>query len=248
MSVVPSSQWRKVQHGGGGGDLPDESTPFVSSCQLCSSGVVGTYLEYDTLGKHDIEAWPSSTGVACWNDGATFTGPPMTLPFGYDDIRGTFEVAGVFCSTACAQRYAMDHFGHRTGLIMMWMHHLHKLLFPGTPYHAHGAMAPPRNTLVRYGGHLTLKEYRGDRTLRGAAVELLTRPLVSYPIVAHMTPTRGNMGTVTGLRRPSKSKKDGGCGGGGGGERNTSGSSSSSSRNETATTLATEHSGRAAPP
>jgi hypothetical protein len=192
QSSAPPSQWRKPLQGG--------NDPFVKSCQICSVGQRGTYIDYQLFGRASLEKWPQHTEVCCWNDGEPFGTPPVPLPFAYDEARSTFEVCGVFCSVACAKRYALDTHGYQRGLQLMWLSQICDLIFKD-PSLADTRPAPPRNTLARYGGHLALEDYRTEE-FRGR-VELLSRPLVSYPIVAHIAPTQGQMGQVTGLRRPT---------------------------------------------
>ena len=83
----------------------------------------------------------------------------------------------------------------------MWLSEMCHILF-GDASLAVLPPAPPRNTLLQYGGHLTLQEYRGP-SFRGR-VQLLSRPIISYPVVAHIAPTQGQLGQVTGLRRPTQ--------------------------------------------
>ena len=174
--------------------------PFVQSCQVCSHGAEGTYVDYQVLGRHVLDKWPRRTAIHCWNDGGPFTSVPVALPVAHDEGRETLEVTGVFCSVACAKRYALDTKGHDHGLQFMWLARLCTILF-GDPTRAAVRPAPPRNTLRAYGGHLDLEAYRSGE-FRGR-VRLLSRPLVSYPIVAHIAPTQGQLGQVTGLRRPT---------------------------------------------
>lgn len=154
-------------------------------------------MDYTTV--RETHTWPRKTTVCCWNDGEPFAGVPVPLPFAHDEVLGTFEVSGVFCSVACAKRYSRDTQGYRIGLQMIWLSSICDIIFGDSSLSA-VPPAPPRNTLVKYGGHIQLDEYRGG-ALDGC-VELLSRPLVSFPIVAHIKPTQGQLGQVTGLRRP----------------------------------------------
>ena len=172
----------------------------MSSCQVCSAGQNGEFVDYQIFGTATIKAWPRSTHVVCWNDGATFSSVPIPLPFTYDDVAQVFEVAGVFCSVGCAKRYSVDTAGYRHGLQSMWLGHVCTMLFNDATL-ADALPAPPRNTLERYGGHLTLDAYRSG--VYNGSVELLSRPMISYPIVAHIKPSQSNTGRVTGLRRPA---------------------------------------------
>lgn len=152
------------------------------------------------FGRSDIDTWPERTTTCCWNDGAEFDGVPVPIPYAYDDVRGTFEVGGTCCGVACVKRYLLGGMGYRHGLQDMWMVTICEIIFKN-PALAYVPAAPPRNTLKRYGGHLSLEEYRGG-TLNGR-VELLSRPMISYPVVAHIQSSENLAGQVTGLRRPT---------------------------------------------
>lgn len=162
-------------------------------------GQHGTFIDYKIFGANEITTWPQQTDLCCWNDGKPFDTVPIPLPFTHNEATQTFEVAGVFCSVGCAKRYSMDSMGYRHGLQTMWIGILCDRLF-GDATLADVFAAPPRNTLAHFGGHLDLATYRSGQY--NGRVELLSRPMISYPIVAHIKPTTGQQGQVLGLRRP----------------------------------------------
>ena len=86
---------------------------------------------------------------------------------------------------------------YRSQLVDLHFPKLCELLF-GDRELGHARPAPPRNTLERFGGHLSLQEYRKG-TLTADDITLDSRPLVTYPIVAVK---KGSVG-ITDLRRPT---------------------------------------------
>ena len=172
----------------------------MSSCQVCPMGQHGTFIDYKVFGQNTIKVWAKKTHLCCWNDGLPFDSIPIPLPFSYDDVTQSYEIAGVFCSVACAKRYSIDKMGYRHGLQSMWMARICGLLF-GDVSMADVMPAPPRNTLTQFGGHLDMSQYRSGQY--NGTIELLSRPMISYPVVAHIKPGHGQRGGVVGLRRPT---------------------------------------------
>lgn len=172
---------------------PEWRKPFSSSYKTYQDTNDDTiYREYTLFSNH----WPSTTAVCCWNDGETFDTIPFPLPRGQLDD-GRIQVCGVFCSVPCAKRYAIDHMVYRVGFQIMMISTLCEQLF-GDASLACVAAAPPRNTLKRYGGHLSMDEYRSG-LLNHTNVTLCSPPMVQYPIIVG-APAEGN---ILDLRRPN---------------------------------------------
>jgi hypothetical protein len=177
-------------------DEPKWRKPFSTSYKTYNdTNVDKIYKEY-TLFSNE---WPSTTPICCWNDGEKFDTIPVPLPRGQLDD-GRIQVCGVFCSVSCAKRYSIDYMGYRVGFQSMMMSTVCEQLF-GDASLGCVAAAPPRNTLTRYGGHLSITAYRSG-ILNHTNVTLCSPPLVQYPIIVGM-PAEGN---VVDLRRPNDSR------------------------------------------
>ena len=193
----PGTQWTRTQ---------PTNTAFISSVQICSEKATGEWRDYLLFSKRELPRWPKRTDVACFNCAANFDGPPLPLPYEFDEIRQTWKVGGCFCGVPCAKRFLVDQRSPVMGLQRMWLRRLCGVLFKDGEGRADVPAAPPRRALRTFGGHLPLDEYRGKRGNAGT-VRILEPPLISYPVVAHIERSDGQLGMVKNLKRPPKQRK-----------------------------------------
>jgi len=100
---------------------------------------------------------------------------PIPFPKSYDEKRRTFEVFGSFCSFACVGAYSRDRGrlcpGRQSGIAIF---ELYKQLTGST--HP-PPIAPPRELLDEFGGHLSIDEFRN---LSGAERDIVAVPVNLY--------------------------------------------------------------------
>lgn len=102
--------------------------------------------------------WPTSTTNLCWHCCHPFSGPPLPMPFRFDDKMDLFYVTGTFCSWGCVKAYNMDS--------SSYMRHVNSTIITLFHRRCTGATesvkpAPPRLALKAFGGTMTLEEFRG---------------------------------------------------------------------------------------
>lgn len=119
--------------------------------------------------------YPSTAGgVACMWDCAPFDTQPVGVPISYDGVTGEFRTVGCFCSVSCAAAYNMAD--HRISDTTRYERHaLLGLLADRHLAEDSGgrwSVAPERECLRKFGGRLTVDEFR--RTC--ARVEHIKRP------------------------------------------------------------------------
>ena len=193
-----------------------DTTPFLTTTtrMVCSSSVQPTDVaasSYSVFGGYlrNIDSWPSLSQCACWHCTEMFTTPPVpivTKKLG----KGTaaqWEVTGNFCSFNCAKRWLLDRVNCKTGTKIMWLEELARNVFQrdsNTPI----LTAPPMITLKKFGGNLTIEEFRQHHET-GREVRVIEPPFISYPHVFEglneaddSTPGIAS-GKISGLRRPS---------------------------------------------
>lgn len=122
--------------------------------------------------------WPTSSDKRCHNCAHYFEGVPVPLPISRDELRHVYFCEGKFCSWQCAKSYNMRETspagrGNRNMYIAVlayktWI----KLKYPEIDTKTREKMrtycnyrldpAPPRSTLVEFGGKLSITEYRKD--------------------------------------------------------------------------------------
>lgn len=109
--------------------------------------------------QRDPEVKENTEGLVCW--WCTYELPHLPclhIPVKYDDMRKQFTTIGNFCSWECTKAYAKDMKTARWAEIssfisMMRLNALGKYV----PLFA----APKRETLKKFGGKLTIEEFRG---------------------------------------------------------------------------------------
>lgn len=107
--------------------------------------------------KSKTGEWPSSTRVHCYWCCHKFDNAPYGLPIKY--ALGQFHVTGCFCSLECACAYnfasreSVDECMNRSSLINM--------LSARIGHGGHVRPAPDRLALDIFGGHMSIKEFRG---------------------------------------------------------------------------------------
>ena len=149
----------------------------------------------ELLGAHtDKKHWPRETQVACWNCTFPFDGIPIATPRRID-VRTRILVGcyGVFCSFNCAKRHLLEKSNSWQQLQLLT--YLHKKVLGNV---VKISAAPPSQVLDRFGGYMTIDEYRKDfimlppqaemfdPSMRRDKVELLQQHCIpSFQIVHH---------------------------------------------------------------
>jgi len=108
------------------------------------------------------------TDICCWNCTHPFESKPLSLPVYYNTRTFTYQSIGVFCSYECMKRYNMDRTRSSSQVykISFYITTLHKKL--------EGVVktgiktAPGLDQLKRFGGSLTIDEYRERSTVSHA--------------------------------------------------------------------------------
>lgn len=113
----------------------------------------------EILGAHtDRDKWPSETDVSCWNCTFPFDGIPISIPGRLHKKKAVLiDCYGVFCSFNCARRYCMNRNRHNSFEQLELISFLHKKVLG---QFARIPPAPPFQTLARFGGYMSIDEYR----------------------------------------------------------------------------------------
>lgn len=103
----------------------------------------------------DYKTIPKKTDILCWWCCHKFDGIPRFMPTKYDPVRQRFRVTGNFCSWPCVRTYMEDERRITNTLLLklVWIIH-------GKRYDIN--KAPPRQTLKRFGGRMTIDEFRNN--------------------------------------------------------------------------------------
>lgn len=117
------------------------------------------------------------TDIVCWHD----TEPFDTLPcFAVDKcmMATIFYVFGCFCSFNCALSYIMNMNDGKISIRIALIKKLYSIVFPKAPPLV---MSPQREMLKKFGGTLTIKEFRDKNILLTKEFTMSIPPL--YPLL-----------------------------------------------------------------
>ena len=140
-------------------------------------------IQFDEANKN--KKWPSCTSVYCWWCCHPFSGPPCALPCDYKN--DTFKVFGIFCSPECAAAYNFDD--TQSGCDIWERYSLLNFLYRKI-YNDNNIkikLAPPRQTLKIFGGHLSIKEFRANNTNYSNTYKMVIPPLISIIPIQELT-------------------------------------------------------------
>jgi len=126
--------------------------------------------------------WPEKSPYACWNCDTYFSGTPIGIPD--KEVNSKFHCYGNFCSFCCAARYLSE----RENTIDFWEKYSLLCIIYQTAYNlpvgTKVPIAPPKETLIKYGGKLTYETYH-DVAKLDQSVMIYKLPLI--PILLHIS-------------------------------------------------------------
>jgi hypothetical protein len=153
------------------------------SCKLNKHNVEKCLIQFNESNK--TQKWPSSTTIYCWWCCHSFEGHPCALPCDFKD--NIFKVFGIFCSPECAAAYNFDdiHTGYDLWERYSLLNFLYRKIYNDNNIKI--KIAPPKQTLKIFGGHLTINEYRINNTNYNNTYKLIIPPMISIIPVQELT-------------------------------------------------------------
>ena len=135
-------------------------TTIVSSSKINSEKQIELLVQFGESNKKGT--WPKSTHISCFWCCYSFEGIPWGIPHKYENDK--FVSFGIFCSPECASAY---NFNVDTEYDEIWERYsLLNLLVSEVVESFEGIvkMAPPKLCLEKFGGIMTIDEYRESLT------------------------------------------------------------------------------------
>ena len=121
---------------------------------------------YNTLHEFSKDTFPKSMNIKCFHCCNNFTTQPLPLPFIYE--KNKFHVKYIFCSWPCMKTYVSESNLSNKNYVFSLIQQFHKTIH-GTPKKID--FAPPRISLIDFGGHLTIEEFRKDNQAEYKQIE-----------------------------------------------------------------------------
>ncbi len=131
---------------------------------------------------------PKNLNIACWWCTYEFSGAPCFLPDKYYD--GKYYVFGNFCSYNCSAAYNMSLSDYKCWDRHSLINKLHNYI-NNTDINVN--IAPPKETLKKFGGYMTIEEYRKNAAFNNKEFRLII-PMFEYisPTIEETTRTDQN--------------------------------------------------------
>ena len=127
---------------------------------------------FDFVTANNNKEWPTSVKISCLWCTECFNNTPCGIPIKYQD--GKYQLFGNFCSPECAAAYNFDNFSSEDNV---WEYY-------SFINHVYGGnkeikIAPPRLSLKKFGGKLTIGEFRECNQNYNKTYEVVEPPFVS---------------------------------------------------------------------
>jgi hypothetical protein len=133
-------------------DTIEESQVMLNECTyLNKRKVINT-----TLNLVNIEGkWSNETKIDCWWDSCSFSSRPVSIPFKY--FNKSYHVYGVYCSFNCALAAILKEDDTKVWEKISLLNKMYCEMY-GTNDPIYPAY--DKRTLIKYGGNLSIEEYR----------------------------------------------------------------------------------------
>lgn len=154
--------------------------------------VIKTMFEFSDANRRN--EWVSNTSIWCGWDSHPFNGPPVSIPKFY--INKTFFVTGCYCSYSCAAKHLFSRSDITESDKLKFYSLLHFLKTKITGNMSKIIHAPPKETLIVFGGHLSIEEFRSitnDTHEYYKIFNILEPPMVSIIPVIEETITSNDI-------------------------------------------------------
>jgi hypothetical protein len=157
-------------------DIQPECMIFKHYCDLdndllnkkINSNITSDKKIHLILPNFDRKEWPDTSPYACWNCTETFNIPPIGIPAleASTPYKDEYRMEGNFCSFNCAARYLFDN--HKGNESQAWcVYEILNFIYNEINDNEDEKddfvqikLAPDRLCLKKFGGNVTLEEYR----------------------------------------------------------------------------------------
>jgi hypothetical protein len=150
---------------------------MTANIDYMGSKAIRTRLNFISI-ENGEQIVAEKTNIACFHDTCKFDGAPRFLPEKFSD--GKYYVSKCFCSWNCAMRYNLDLNDHKT-----WARHRMILEICKEMYNVDNVEpAPHKGTLIKYGGHLSITEFRNSSLMNLKGFRYIEPPMTTLlPII-----------------------------------------------------------------
>lgn len=166
---------------------PDGATKPPRTCIATTGGVV-----HDCSGSCAKPLHRNSDTSCCWWCTLPFNWPSYSMPIQHSSSDAKYTTIGVFCSPECCAAYVFDNAG-RYGDSWKQYEMLHRMVHKVIDKRrVRIKLAPPRETLRKYGGTYTEEDYRKLINNYRTEVRMIMPPVFPVQTVIEETPADYN--------------------------------------------------------
>lgn len=147
-------------------------------------------------------SWPKSSSFLCLHCAELIEQTPLPAVKYYESQEDKYWVYGYFCRPCCSLAYVKEQLSTDVTRCLIWTQTVLRNFFGYKS--SEMKPAPPRCTLQKFGGTLTLKEFYGDD---GTIFKsLISPPFATFAMYAEITklPVSQDTNKTKGLRRPTE--------------------------------------------
>jgi hypothetical protein len=138
-----------------------------------------------TILKEFEDGYPKKTITSCWWCCHSFENQPLGLPHKYEPLGDVFKVIGCFCSIECIYAYVLDNQLKYKKVMPIDIKFMYKKISGDKEFKMANKLkrAPERNTLVMFGGRLSIEQFRQC----DYPINVLQTPLISINLSCEST-------------------------------------------------------------
>ena len=162
-NIIHKNNWHK--------DRPNDSKTYIERLKeykLLRNKTIksntNNYSEILLKEFSNINEWPEQTNISCWWCCHSFDSIPCSIP--EKQLDKTFIVYGIFCSPECCSSYLFnDSSNNTTNKDISKKYSLLNLMYKDIYMGSNIEQSYPRETLKKFGGPLTIEEFRNNNNL-----------------------------------------------------------------------------------
>lgn len=157
----------------------------VEKCKSTLIEDLGAKVDIEILKDLVDKPWMESLNIKCWWCCYIFNTIPVSLPVKYNERLKKFVTKGLFCSIACMYAYGCIYYHSELNIITPLVKFLYKRL-TGCEMNKKIVPALPRETLIDFGGELTIEAFR-EHSKNNRVYKRIEYPMIIKKDIIHLS-------------------------------------------------------------
>jgi hypothetical protein len=180
-------------------DLLLEEDPSITPVRVDCMSYVREKLQehvisfyHPSFGNPSITQWPSRTEVSCLHCCESFETVPVPTVRRYDELKNIYYVYGIYCSVNCAKSALIECESSLSTTRLLYFNHMCRSVFgikEAVP------PAPPRIRLQRFGGDLSIEQFRTN--FKHVKTAIIEPPFIQSSVICEDHKSHSTTGDAT---------------------------------------------------